>query len=268
MGTALRRNGRVRIVVAFFCLFVFTILLSYGAYFLSGLRKASDRIVAHEHPTITQNALGRQINESAGRHSPNKRSQLIGMATKAADDAAAAAETLFREMEPPSLTRDNDVGTANRDDLDALRRALETATDNIATIMPRYLALLKSERDSVENYARSLNAENDFTTKLLGEIDKRHAEFVSMASQQLTARADFYRTYETYVALLVGEFGGYKVVNGQFIFPNQRTVDRYNIAAHAMAVAAKHVAELEQERMRLMQLKQEQWRQVVQNEAM
>jgi hypothetical protein len=266
MGTALRRSGRVRIIVAFFSLFVFTILLSYGAYFLSGLRKASDHIVAREHPTITQDALGPQINEFAGRHSPNKRSQLIGMATKAADEAGAAAETLFREMEPPSLPRDNDVGTANRDDLEALRRALETATDNTATIMPRYLALLKSERDTVENYARSQNAEKELMAKLLGEIDKRHAELAGMISQLLTARADFYRTYATYLGLLVGEFGGYKVVNGQFIFPSPRTVDRYNIAAHAMAVAAKRVAELEQERRRSLQLTQEQWRQFVGND--
>ena len=265
MGTALRRNGRTRIVVAFFSLFAFTILLSYGAYFLSGLRKASHRIVAREHPTITQNALGPQISESAGRHSLNKRSQLIGMATKAADDTAVAAETLFREMEPPSLPRDNDVGAANRDDLEALRRVLETATDNVGTIMPRYLALLKSERDTVENYARSLNAEKDFVTKLLEAIDTRQAVLAGIISQLLTARGDFYRTYETYVALLVGEFGDYKVANGQFIFPNQRAVDRYNIAAHAMAVAAKRVAELEQERRRLLQLKQEQWRQFVEN---
>jgi len=265
MGTALRRNGRIRIVVAFFSFFVFTILLSYGAYFLGGLQKTQQSSVAREHPTITQNALGPQVNESAGRHSPNKRSQLIGMATKAADDIDAAAETLFREIEPPSIPKGNDLGAASRDELETLRRALETAADTAATIMPRYLALLKSERDSVENYARSLKAEKDFITKLLEAIDTRQAELAGMTSQLLTARADFYRTYETYVALLVGEFGSYKVVNGQFIFPNQRTVDRYNIAAHAMAVAAKHVAELEQERRRLLQLKQEQWRQFVQN---
>jgi hypothetical protein len=118
----------------------------------------------------------------------------------------------------------------------------------------------------VENYARAQNAEKESVTKLLVTIDKRNAEMASLTSQMLMARADFYRTYQTYVALLVGEFGTYKVVNGQYIFPAQRTVDRYNIAAHAMAVAAKGVGELEQERRRLMQLKEEQWRQFVQND--
>ena len=266
MEPALRRNGGLRIAVAFFSLFVFTVLLSFGAYFLSGLRKAQERSVAREHPVIFQNAANPKVNESAGRPSPSKHSRLIDMATKAAAETGAATETLFREIEPPSFPKDIDLGTANRDDLEALRKGLETAAANAATIIPSYLALLKSEHDKVENYARSLNTEKDFITKLLGTIDKGHAELVGLTSQVLMARADFYRTYETYVVLLVGEFGGYKVVNGQFIFPIQRTVDRYNIAAHAMAVAAKRVAELEQERRRLLQMKQEQWNQFVQND--
>jgi hypothetical protein len=265
MGAALRRNGKIRIVIAFFSLFVFTILLSYGAYFLGGLRKIQSR-VAREHPTMVQNAPPPPRNDSAGRGSPDKHSQLIGMATKAADETDAAAETLFREVEPPSLLKDNDLGAANRENLEALRSALETAATAAATVTPRYLALLKSEHDKVEIYARSLNAEKDFITTLLRTIDKRHAEVAGSTSQVLMARADFYRTYETYAALLVGEFGRYKVVDGQLIFPIQRTVDRYNIAAHAMAVAAKRLAEREGERKRLIQLQQEQWHRIVQND--
>jgi hypothetical protein len=261
METTLRRNGMIRIIPAFLSLFVFTILLSYGAYYLTGLRKAQESSVARVHPVTSKNAPNPQINESAGRRPPNRHSQLIAMATKAADETAAAAETLFLELEPASVPKDIDLGAADRDDLEALRKGLETAAANAATFMPRYLALLKSEHDKVENYAHSLNAEKDSVTKLLGTIDKQHTEITGLTSQVLMARADFYRTYEAYVALLVGEFGGYKVVNGQFIFPIQRTVDRYNIAAHTMAVAAKRVAELEQERRRLMQLQQEQWRQ-------
>jgi hypothetical protein len=265
MGTALRRTGRVRIIVAFFSLFVFTILLSYGAYFLMGLRKTPETSVAR-HPKTTQGAIVPSINELAGRRSPNKRSLLIGMATNAADETDGAAETLFREIEPPSLPKDNDLGTANRDDLDTLRRALQTAVDNKSTIMPRYLALLKSERDSVENYARSLNSETDFVTKVLEAIDTRHADLAALTSQLLTARADFYRTYEIYAALLVAEFGRYKAIDGRLIFPMQRTVDRYNIAAHALGAAAKRLSELEGKRKRLVQLQQEQWREFLQND--
>jgi hypothetical protein len=260
MERILRRNGKIRTVVAFFSLFVFTILLSFGAYILSGLRKTQESSVARERQATFQNAPAPQTNESSERRPPSRHSQLMSMATKAADETGAAAEMLLHEIEPASISTDINLGAANRDDLEALRRDLETAAANATTVMPRYLALLKSERDKVENYARSLNAEKDSGTKLLATIDKRHAEITGLTSQVLTARADFYRTYETYVSLLVGEFGGYKVVNGQFIFPIQRTVDRYNIAAHAMAVAAKRVSELEQERRRLTQLQQDQWR--------
>jgi hypothetical protein len=68
------------------------------------------------------------------------------------------------------------------------------------------------------------------------------------------------------VALLVGEFGAYKVVGGQFIFPLQRTVDRYNVAAQAMTAAAKHVAELDEERKRLLASQQVRWLQFVSGE--
>ena len=56
--------------------------------------------------------------------------------------------------------------------------------------------------------------------------------------------------------------GTYEVVAGQFIFPLQRTVERYNVAANAMTAAAKRVAELGEERTRLMQSQQEGWEQI------
>jgi hypothetical protein len=79
----------------------------------------------------------------------------------------------------------------------------------------------------------------------------------------LSARGDFYRAYDSYVAVLVGEFGAYKVVNGQFIFPFQPTVNRYNAAARAMTDASTRVAELEETRKRLLKSQQEGWQQFV-----
>jgi hypothetical protein len=82
----------------------------------------------------------------------------------------------------------------------------------------------------------------------------------------LSARADYYRAYQNYLVVLIGEFGSYKIVNGQFIFPLQRTVDRYNVAAQAMNVAAKPVGDLNEERKRLLQSQQERWQQFVREE--
>jgi hypothetical protein len=97
----------------------------------------------------------------------------------------------------------------------------------------------------------------------LDDIDKRHAEITAFTSRMLSARADFYRAYGNYVAVLVAESGSYKVVDGQFMFHLQRTVDRYNVAAHAMTAATKRVAELEEERKSLLKSQQAGWAQFV-----
>jgi hypothetical protein len=81
----------------------------------------------------------------------------------------------------------------------------------------------------------------------------------ALMARLMSARAEFYRAYENYVAVLAGEFGNYRVVDGEFIFPFQRSVDRYNVAGHAMTVAARSVAELEQERQNLQQSQQAAW---------
>jgi hypothetical protein len=97
----------------------------------------------------------------------------------------------------------------------------------------------------------------------LDNIDKRHAEIATLMSKMLSARAESYRAYDNLVGLIIAEFGTYKVVNGQLIFPLQRTVDRYNVAANAVTVAAKRVAELGEERKAMLKSQQERWAQFV-----
>ena len=123
--------------------------------------------------------------------------------------------------------------------------------------MPRYVALLKTERDNVEKYALSLHLGKDTVGRLLDNVDKRHADITALTARMLSARADYYRAYENYVAVLVTEFGRYRVVNGEFIFPFQHVVDRYNAAADAMSVAAKRVNDLEAERRSLQKSQQD-----------
>jgi hypothetical protein len=103
----------------------------------------------------------------------------------------------------------------------------------------------------------------DTIGRFLDHIDRRHAETTAFTSRMLLARAEFYHAYEKYVGVLVGESGAYKVANGQFIFPLQRTAERYNVAASAMTAAAKRVAELEEERKTLMQSQLAGWEQFV-----
>ena len=257
-------NAKWRVRIAFFFLFVSVIGFSVAAYFVLDLRKVQERMAARESRTALQGVTdARQVDEALRQHPQNKFLQLIAMATKAADETNAAIEKLSNEIAPPGVAKNINFGAASRSDLEALRRDLKTAQANATTFLPRYVALLEAERGKVDKYALSLHVEKDTLGKFMESIDKRQAEITAFASKMLSARADFYGAYDNYVAVLAAEYGAYKIENGQFIFPFQRTVDRYNVAAHDMTLAAKHVAELEQERKNLLKSQQERWTQFV-----
>ena len=254
-------NSKTRIWMAFLSLFA---VFSAGAYFVADLGKLQEDFSARESRAALQGITDPgQIEEVFRRYPSNKFLQMVAMATRAADETSTAAERLSNEVEPPGVSRGINLGAASRADLEALRRDLKIAQANAAALLPRLGALLQTERDNVKKYALSLQIKNDTVTGLLDNIDKRHAEITAMTSRMSSARADFYRAYENYVAVLAAEFGTYKVVDGQFIFPFQRTVDRYNVAANAMTAAAKQVAELKEQRKNLMKAGQDRWMQFV-----
>ena len=254
-------TAKTRVRIAFLLLFI---VFSVGAYFASDLSRLQDGGAARDSRTGLQGISSPgQIDEALAQHPQNKFLRLTAMAIKAANETNAAAEKLSNEVEPPAISRIGNLGAASRGELEALRRDLKTAEANATTFLPRYLALLKAERDNVEKHALSLNAGNETTSRFLDHIDKRHAEFAAVISRMLSARAELYRAYGDYVAFLVTESGAYKVVDGQFIFPLQRTVERYNVAAHAMTVATKRVVELQEERKNLLKSQQEGWVQFV-----
>jgi hypothetical protein len=264
METPLDRHARTRIRIAFLLLFVFVVALSLGARFITDLGKLQESIASHESQTALQGITDpRQIDQELRRHPSNKILQLTATARKAALETGAASEKLLGEVEPPTLSKDINPGKASRGDLEALRRDLKMAEANATALMPRYIVLMKTERDKVETYALALHLEKDIVARVLNAVDGRHAQLTALTSEMLSARSDYYRAYAGYVGVLIAEFGTYKVENGQFIFPLQRTVDRYSVAAHAMTVAAKRQAELEQERNALLQSQQEGWEQLV-----
>jgi hypothetical protein len=258
-------SSKMRVRIAFLCLFVFIIVLSIGAYFVADLGKLQESIAARESQAVLQGItdLG-QIDEALKQHPSNKFLQLMAMATRAANETSAATEKMASEVEPPAISRATNLGAASRSDLEALRRDLKTAEANATALLPRTTALLKTERADVEKDALSLHLEKDTISKVLNNLDKRHAEITAFTSRMASARADYYRAYERYVAVLVGEFGAYKVVNGQFIFPFQLTVNRYNAAVEAMTVAARRVAELDEEGKGLLKSQQLDWVQFIQ----
>lgn len=258
MAAPLDRHARTRVRIAFLLLIVSVVAVSVGAHFITNLGKLQESIAGRESRTTMQGITDpRQIDEELRRHPSNRMLQLTATARKAAIETGAATEKLLGEIEPPALSKEINLGTASRSDLESLRRDLKMAEANAAAVMPRYIVLLKTERDKVETYALASHVEKDIVARVLDALDRRHAKITAVTSEMLSARSDYYRAYGGYVAVLIGEFGTYKVENGQFIFPLQRTVDRYSVAAHAMTVAARHVAELEQARKALLQSQQQ-----------
>ena len=256
-------NAKTRRRIVLFSL-LFVIACSVGAYFIGDLGKLQDSIAARESQAALQGITEpAQLDEALRQNPSNKFLQMMAMATRAADETNAATEKLSNELEPPAISKNSNLGAASRSDLEALRGDLKTAEANATTFLPRYIALLKTERDNVEKDALSLHPGKAAPGRLLDNIDRRHAEITALTSRMLAARADFYRAYENYVAFLVKEFGAYKVANGEFVFLFQHTVNRYNTAADAMTAAGKRVAELEEERKTLLKAQQEALMQLV-----
>ena len=83
---------------------------------------------------------------------------------------------------------------------------------------------------------------------------------MTLTSKVLAARAEYYSAYDKCAALLVREFGRYKVENGQFVFPFQYSADSYNRAAAAMAAATKRITELQDETTTLKQSRLNRWK--------
>jgi hypothetical protein len=255
------KRAKARTAIAFLLVFVVAGALSAGVYYLG---KLQENIAGQESRTALQ-AIDEatSVDEALARYPSNRFLKLMAMATRAALETSAASETLSREIEPPALSRDITLTAASRDDLEALRRDLKIAETNATTFMPRYLALLKTERDRLENDARSLGVEKNVAGRFMEEVDRRHAEIAAVISKILLARAEYYRAYDKGVAALLAEFGRYKVTNGQFVFPIQYMADRYNVAANAMTSAAKRIAELEEERKALAQPPLKGWKPLV-----
>jgi hypothetical protein len=172
------RRAKARIAIAFLLLFVVAGALSVGVHYLGKLQEN----IAGQESRIALEAIDdtTSIDEALARSPSNRFLKLIAMATRAAAETNAASEKLSRDIEPPALSKNITLTAASRADLEALRRDLKIAETNATTFMPRYLALLKAERDRLENGARSLNMEKNVTGRLVESVDRRHAEITAV----------------------------------------------------------------------------------------
>jgi len=257
-----RAPRRPALVLSLLCILVVA-CLGLG-YYVGDLTKFQIVDSAQESRTALRGVNDpEQLGRVLEQHPSNKMLKMVALANKDFGEIDAAARRLLNDAEPRDFLKPVDLGAYSRSDLDTLRRDVKTAQSNAATVTPRYVALVNDARAKLENDARLLNVENDTLSEFMTMIDEQHAEMMTLASKVLAARAEYYNAFERCVAVLVREFGIYKVTNGQVIFPLQSTADTYNRAATAMDAAAKRIAELDNERTVLRRSQLNRWKSFV-----
>lgn len=204
-----------------------------------------------------------QLDQALKQYPANRILKLVALAREEAVSLDAALRKAAEEAGPAALAKPPNLATASRSDLDALRRDLRTAESNIAAAKSRTEALIKAKRDELEKGARALGVENATLARFMAAVDEQHAEAAALNAKALSARAEYFSAYEKSAAMLVREFGSYKVTNGQFIFRLQPTADSYNAASAAMTAATKRLADLEEERGALQQAHLRRWKNFV-----
>ena len=261
-----RTPRQLALVLSLLCVFVIT-CLGVG-YYVGDLTKFQTVNSAKESQTALRGVNDpEQLDRVLKQYPSNIMLKMVALASKDSVEIDAAARKLLNDAEPRDLSKPIDLSAYGRSDLDALRRDVKTAQSNAATVTPRYIALVNDERAKLENDARSLDVENSTISEFMTIIDEQHAEMMTLASRVLAARAEYYTAYERCVAVLVREFGIYKVTNGQVMFPLQSTAESYNRAAAAMDAAAKRFADLEAERTTLRRSQLNRWKIFVDHQA-
>jgi hypothetical protein len=254
------RESKSRVRLVALILFVLAVIVSVAAYQIGDLGKLQERLSFREGQAALQAITDpKEVDEALKQYPSNKYLKLVALAASVVAETDAASEKLLNDIVPPSVSGDINPNAASRSDLEALSRDLKTAETSVTTAMPRYVALLKAEREKMENGARSLHPEKDVLNRFMDGVDKWQAETADLVSKTLSARGDYYRTYGKCVTLLLGEFAYYNVANGRIIFTAQSSADRYNAAASAVTPAVKRITELKEERKALMQSQLKRW---------
>ena len=260
------RESKAPVRAVALILFVFAVLVSVAVYQIGDLGKLQERLSFREGQGALQAITDPKELDEALKHNPsNKYLKLAALAASVVAETDTASEKLSNDIVPPAVSGDVNLTAASRSrsDLETLSRDLKTAEANVTTAMPRYAALLKAQREKMENRARWLYPEKDVFDRFLDGVDKWQAETADLASKTLSARGEYYRTYGKCVAVLLGEFDHYKVTNGQIVFAYQSAADRYNAAAGAVTPTVKRLTELKEERKALMQSQLTRWLHIV-----
>lgn len=255
-----KKPGRLPLIL----LGIFAIACLVALVFLGDLARYQEAGLVGESQAALRDVNDvRQLDQALKRYPSNRILKLIALANDKTAEIDAATRKLMSDAEPASLAKPVDLTASGRSDLDALRRDLKTAESNAAALKPRAAALVKAKRDELESSVRSSGVESGTVARFMAAVDEQFTESAALAARMLAVRGEYLAAYEKCAALLVREFGSYKVTNGQFIFRLQPTADSYNAASVAMAAATKRMAELEDESGALRQSRLDRWKNFV-----
>ena len=258
-----KKPGRLPLIL----LGVFAIACLVALIFVGDLARYQEAAMVGESQVALREVNDpEQLEQALKRYPANRILKLVVLAGEKSADIETATRQMLNGVEPAGLAKPVDLTTAPRGDLEALRRDLKTAEGNVTVLTARVGALVKAKRGELESGVRSLGVESATMSKFMAAADEQLAEETALASKMLAARAEYYGAYEKCAALLVREYGSYKVTNGQFIFRLQPTADSYNSASAAMAATTKRMADLEEERGALRQSRLSRWKKFVSGE--
>lgn len=255
-----KKPGRLPLIL----LGVFAVACLVALVFLGDLaRYQGSAMVDESQAALRDVGNPEQLDQVLRRYPANRILKLVALAGEKSAEIDAAARKMIGEAEPAALARQVNLANASRADLEALHRDVKLAETNIAALATRMAALVKAKRSELESSARALGLDGATITKFMAAADEQHSEIAALASKMLAANADYYGGYEKCAALLVKEFGSYKVTGGRFVFRQQPTADGYNACSATMAAAAKRLSELEAERSALRRSQPGRWKKFV-----
>jgi len=173
--------------------FAFVVVSLGVGYFVGDLAKVQEAISAKESRAALRGVSDpEQLDQVLKQYPKNEIVRMVLLAYREAIEIDAATRRLINEVEPRDFSTPIDFRTANRSDLDALRRDLKTAEINVAALRPRYIALIKAQRDRLENDARSLKVGKPMLAKFMTMVDEQHKQIMTLTSKMLAARAEYY----------------------------------------------------------------------------
>jgi hypothetical protein len=250
--------------LAIFVLCVVMLVCFGMLYFVGDLARFQEAISVKEGRIALQSVGDpEQLDQVLKQYPLNRTLKLVALAKRDSVEMDISTRGLLTEAEPRELSKQIDLGASSRSELEAIDHDLKTAESNTTSFESRYVPLVKAERDKVEHDASVLERRADTLEKFIAMIDEQHADMKALISRITAARLEYYAAYEKRVALLLSEFGFYKVANGQIIFRLQSAADSYNAAAAKMAAAASRLEELDAERTTLKQSQLDRWKHLV-----